>query len=93
MAAMTGRPNARAAVWALAGELDRRGVRRLYASASGPISVLSVCLGVTVWCDGRRFWWHLPGETVTWPAADPAGAAAQLVMLARHTSGRAPGPI
>ena len=90
MPAMTGRPNAQAAVWALAGELDRHGVQRLHASASGPVSVLSVCLGVTVWCDGRRFCWHLLGETVTWSAA---GAAAQLVMLARHTSGRAPGPI
>jgi hypothetical protein len=75
---------ARDALWALADELECHGVRRMYARAFGPVGVLSVCLGVTVWCDDGRLRWRVLGELVTWPADDPQGAAALLAPLARR---------
>ena len=76
-------PGAHAAICALADELHHcHGLQRLYARGSGPIAVLSVCAGVTVWCDGRVLRCHLPAGLLTWPASDPHGAAARLAPLA-----------
>ncbi len=80
-----GPPDARAAIWALAGELERRHhITRMYGRACPSAGVLSVCLGVTVWCTGGRWLrWRVLGETVSWPAtrraprqAGTAGAVA-----------------
>jgi hypothetical protein len=76
---------------ALAGQLQAHGITRMYGAACATLGVLSVAYGVTVWTDGRRFWWR-DGDTETgWPAADPEGAAAQLaaahsVRAWRHTT-------
>ena len=94
MAGPTGWTGAHAAIFALADELQRRhGLRRLYARGSGRIAVLSVCAGVTVWCDGQVLRCHLPAGQLTWPASDPQGAAAQLAALvtARPQGGSAAG--
>jgi hypothetical protein len=72
------------AIWALADELARLGLTRVYGRASASIGVLSVGLGVTVWCDGQRLCWRVLGEPVTWPVGDPQGAAARLAPLARR---------
>ena len=88
--------DARAAIWALAGELERRHhVTRIYARACSSVGVLSVCLGVTVWCVGGQWLrWRVLGEAVTWPASDPQGAAAKLAPLARRLPQvRAPGQL
>ncbi len=85
-------PDARAAIWALAGELERRyGLTRLYGRANRSIGVLSISVGVTVWCDGRRLTWQVLGQQVTWPADDPDGAAPRLALLARRRA-RPPAP-
>ena len=92
MSGLSGPPDARAAIWALAGELERRhGLTRLYGRASTSIGVLSISVGVTVWSDGRRLSWRALGQQVTWPADDPNGAAARLALLARRPS-RIPAP-
>ncbi len=78
-----GNQGTQAALWALADELTRLGLRRVYTRTSGSIGVLSVSLGVTVWSDGQRLCWHVLGQWVTWPASDPHGAAARLAPLAR----------
>ncbi len=72
---------------ALADLLQQRGVTRLYGSAGQQLGVLSVTDSVTVWTDGRLLWWQQDGENVTWPAADPDGAATRLAALSRP-----PGP-
>ncbi len=87
MPGTSGFPDARAAIWALAGELERRnGLTHLYGRASPSIGV-----GVTVWCDGHQLSWRVLGEQVTWSASDPHGAAARLPPLARRPS-RTPAP-
>jgi len=82
--------NAQAALWALADELAGLGVSRVYGRASASIGVLSVSLGVTVWCDGQQLSWRVLGQHITWPASDPQGAAAQLAPLGRPTGVPAP---
>jgi hypothetical protein len=92
MPRVSGVPDARAAIWALADELERRhGLTRMYGRASPSIGVLSISMGVTVWCDGQQLSWRVLGEQVTWPASDPNGAAARLAPLARRPS-RIPAP-
>ncbi len=66
----------------LANLLRKRGITRLYRSASAMFGVLSVAYGVSVWCDGRHLWWHRDGQRTTWPANDPDGAARLLADLA-----------
>jgi hypothetical protein len=83
--------DAQVAIWALADELTRLGLARVYGRASASIGVLSVGLGVTVWSDGQRLCWRVLGEPVTWPADDPPGAAARLAPLARRPA-QAPAP-
>ncbi|SRR5260370_29275109 len=91
-----GPPDARVAVWALATELERRHhISRIYARACPAVGVVSVCLGVTVWCTGGRWLrWRVLGQVVTWPASDPTGAAAKIAPLTRRVSRvRAPGQL
>jgi hypothetical protein len=76
----------RDALWALADELQRRGCQRIYARACERVGVLSVCLGLTVWCHRDTLVWCVRGEVVTWPAADPLGAAARLAASAPFTA-------
>ena len=94
MGGADGPVDAQAALWALADELARLGVTRVYGRASVSIGVLSVSLGVTVWCDGLRLSWWLLGKPMSWSASDPRGAAAQLAAVARRPAGApAPGQI
>jgi hypothetical protein len=43
----------------------------------GGLAVLSTP-AVSVWCNGRLFWWSAAGGEETWPAADAEGAARRL---------------
>jgi hypothetical protein len=64
--------------------LRQRGLDRLYGAACALYGVLSVALGLTVWCDGRAIMWQQDGDEVSWPAGDPEGAAKRLAALAGH---------
>jgi len=86
----TGSGEAQPLLWALADELHHRhGIGHIYARSHGPVGVVSVCLGVTVWTtDSRWLRWQVLGETVVWPAADPHGAAARIAPLALRSARR-----
>ncbi|MUL39793.1 hypothetical protein FZ103_01125 [Streptomonospora sp. PA3] len=59
--------------------LTESGGHRVYGSALGPVALLSVRRGLTVWCWGGFFRWREDGGAqVTHPAADPEGAARRL---------------
>lgn len=73
------RYDVRQALWALADELRDQGLDHLYARASRTIGVLSVRAGLTVWSNGRILRWHQAGQLITWPAADPQGAARRML--------------
>ncbi|HWG62441.1 MAG TPA: hypothetical protein VG253_12085 [Streptosporangiaceae bacterium] len=68
-----------AALAALADQLRAAGITRLYGSACALFGVLSVSYGLTVWTNGRVFWWRRDDEEIRWPAADPGGAARLLL--------------
>jgi hypothetical protein len=68
---------------ALAEQLQARGITRLYGYACDRLGVLSLP-GASVWTNGRVLWWHADGEEMTWPAADPSGAAARLAARTHH---------
>jgi hypothetical protein len=68
-----------AALRALAAQLRTAGLTRVYGSACALVGVLSVSYGLTVWTDGRVFWWRREDQEIRWPAADPGGAARQLL--------------
>jgi hypothetical protein len=68
-----------AALGALAAQLRAAGITRLYGSACALLGVLSVSYGLTVWTNGRVFWWRRDDEEIRWPAADPGGAARLLL--------------
>jgi hypothetical protein len=76
-------------VLALADELHRRGLRRLYARACPQMGVLSVATGLTVWTDGHTLRWEHDGQHVIWPATDTTGAATWLAGQAQRSSHRA----
>jgi hypothetical protein len=78
-------------IHALADLLRADGITRLYGNACTMLGVLSIADGLTVWTDGRRLWWDRDGHQVSWPAADPDGAARHLVALARDQQ-RSGGP-
>src|SRR5260370_22800692 len=71
-----GPPDARVAVWALATELERRHhISRIYARACPAVGVVSVCLGVTVWCTGGRWLrWRVLRRGVAPPGPQPPPA-------------------
>ncbi|MDT0304855.1 hypothetical protein [Streptomonospora wellingtoniae] len=67
------------AVSRLCARLAVPGGPRLYPGALGPVAVVSVDSGLTVWCWGGLFRWSGAGGTrVTHSAADPEGAARRL---------------
>jgi hypothetical protein len=52
---------------------------RVYQGDSPGLSVLSISPRLTVWCDGRDFFWReLEGRPVRHPAADPVNAAVRI---------------
>jgi hypothetical protein len=73
-----------AALAAVASGLDELGLSHVYLSACPLIGLLSVAVGVTVWCDGRTLRWRHDGTETRWPIADAAGAARKLAELARQ---------
>ena len=76
-----------AVLGAVEAALRAHGLTRLYGAACARIGVLSVAYQVTAWCDGHTLTWRHHGEEITWPAADPEGAAARLAALARTSDG------
>ena len=63
------------ALAALAGQLTGPG--RFYIYSDGVLGVLSLP-AVSVWTNGRVFWWRTKDNEMTWPAADVPGAARRL---------------
>jgi hypothetical protein len=63
------------ALEALAAQLAEPG--RFYIVTDGVLAVLSLP-AVSVWSNGRVFWWATADGGVTWPAADAEGAARRL---------------
>jgi hypothetical protein len=79
------------ALRALAGHLTRTGTTRLYGHACSRYGVLSIRYGLTVWTNGRIFWWRNPdGTETTWPAADPSGAARRLTAPSQASGPQSP---
>jgi len=74
------------ALRSLAACLRERGITRLYGYGCDRLGVLSVP-GTSVWSNGRVLWWRASGEEVTWPAADPEGAAARLTAPVSRRAG------
>ena len=68
---------------ALARHLAGQGITGIYTATCDRYALISVATGLTVWTNGRVLWWDHPRQPGTWPAADPAPAAAQLAALAR----------
>jgi hypothetical protein len=79
----TSRATPATAAEALARHLAGRGITGIYTAACDRYALISVTTGLTVWTNGRVLWWDHPRQAGTWPAADPAPAAAQLAVLAR----------
>jgi hypothetical protein len=80
---VTGCEHPGAALGAVEAALRSRGLAHIYGAACARYGVLSVTGGLTVWTDGRTLAWQHEGQPVTWPAADPSGAAARLADLVR----------
>jgi hypothetical protein len=66
------------ALEALADQIPEPG--RFYVVADGVLAVLSLP-AVSVWSNGRVFWWWAADGGITWPAADITGAARRLTEL------------
>lgn len=67
------------AVARLRDRLSEPGGQRLYGGALGPVAMLSLRSGLTVWCWGGLFRWREDGGAQsTHPAANPEGAARRL---------------
>ncbi|MGH3201763.1 MAG: hypothetical protein ACRDP5_06885 [Streptosporangiaceae bacterium] len=82
----TGRPIPATAAAILARHLSGQGITGIYTAACDRYALVSVAAGLTVWTNGRVLWWDHPRQPGTWPAADPAPAAARLAVLARPDS-------
>jgi hypothetical protein len=67
---------------ALTRQLAQHGLTGIYTAATAKFAVISVATGLTVWTDGHQFWCTHAGQRRTWPAAEPARAAADLATLA-----------
>ena len=80
----TSRATPATAAASLASQLAQAGITRVYTAACDRYALISVTAGLTVWTNGRVLWWHHPDQPGTWPAADPAPAAARLAALAAH---------
>ena len=68
---------------ALAAQLARHGLTRVYIAATARLAVISVTATVTAWTDGRSLWCTCEGQRRAWPASDTQAAAARLGALAR----------
>jgi hypothetical protein len=66
------------ALEALARQIPERG--RFYVVSDGVLAVLSMP-AVSVWTNGRLFWWRDGDGGTAWPAADALGAARRLAEL------------
>jgi hypothetical protein len=64
-------------------QLTRAGITGIYTATTAKFAVISVAAGLTVWTDGPHLWCTCQGQRHTWPAADPAAAAAGITALAR----------
>ncbi len=67
---------------ALARQLARHGLTRIYTASAGKHAVISVSAEVTAWTDGVLVWCTCGGQRRAWPATDTEGAAARLAALA-----------
>jgi hypothetical protein len=70
----------------LIAHLEAAGVRVLSARACSQVGVV-VTANVTVWCYRRLLHWRWDGRDVTWPSADPPGAARRLVQIVQAGPG------
>jgi hypothetical protein len=69
----------REAVAQLRQQLSLHWPGRVYQGDRPGLSVLSISPELTVWCDGRDFFWReVGGRPVRHPAADPVTAAVRL---------------
>jgi hypothetical protein len=69
----------REAVAQLRQQLSLHWPGRVYQGDRPGLSVLSISPELTVWCDGRDFFWReVEGRPVRHPAADPVTAAVRL---------------
>jgi hypothetical protein len=69
----------REAVAQLRQQLSLHWPGRVYQGDRPGLSVLSISPDLTVWCDGRDFFWReVEGRPVRHPAADPVTAAVRL---------------
>ena len=88
----TGRATPATAADILARYLTGGGITGIYTAACDRYAVISVVAGLTVWTNGRVLWWDHSAQPGSWPAADPAPAAARLAALARSGTAATPGP-
>jgi hypothetical protein len=79
----TGQGTPATAADAVTRHLAGQGITGIYTAACDLYALISVAAGLTVWTNGRILWWNHPRQPGTWPAADPAPAAARLAALAR----------
>ena len=74
------RPQAAPVIQELIAQLEAAGVRVLSARACSQVGVV-VTAHVTVWCYRRLLHWRWNGQDLSWPSADPPGAARRLVQI------------
>jgi hypothetical protein len=67
---------------ALADQLERQGISRVYTASSGRYAVVSVNTGMTVWTNGPLIWCTVQGRRYTWAADEIGAAATRIVSLA-----------
>jgi len=74
------RPQAAPVIQELIAQLEAAGVRVLSARVCSQVGVV-VTANVTVWCYRRLLHWRWDGREMTWPSADPPGAARRLIQI------------